>query len=115
MGVVRVSSDAIGNHAVPSFSGIAGFSPDSSKSSASGIHFPLPIFGFIFSWGEFFSCWKADLYSSNCIGNVEKTVDQSKNSNINALGNDAVANFAAVADFSSSDSAKSSPFGIILS
>ncbi|PHU30316.1 Protein CHROMATIN REMODELING 24 [Capsicum chinense] len=76
---LRVSSDAIGHHAVPSFSGIAGFSPDSSKFSASG--------------------------------NVEKTVDQSKNSNINAFGNDAVANFAAVADFSSSDSAKSSPFG----
>lgn len=41
VGVVRFSSNGIGNDAVPSFSGIADFSPDSATYSPSGI--PLPM------------------------------------------------------------------------
>lgn len=51
--------------------------------------------------------------SSNGIGEAEETDDQSKINNISAFENDAIPNFSAVADFGP-DSAKSSPFGILL-
>lgn len=52
-------------------------------------------------------------YSSHGTGEAEKTDDQSKINNISAFENDNIPNFSAIADFCP-DSAKSSPFGIIL-